>query len=157
MSPTPLQLALLLLGSTLLGVEIWRLRMAMKSRSWACTEGEVTAVRMEEGFPIHVNVGSTDPNDKDDDPVRPVVCYTYSVRGKTFNGSRLFFGPPDLIGYIAGSDAIEGLQRGMKVRVHYDPARPGRSVLRPGPRASSYTLAGTYLVLLAAVAYASFF
>ena len=61
--------------------------------------------------------------------------YRYTVRGKTYTGSRVSF----------RSEYDETATRylpGSAVKVYYDPARPDRSVLQPGAGFSSYLFIG---------------
>ncbi|MDM5177174.1 DUF3592 domain-containing protein [Massilia sp. DJPM01] len=63
----------------------------------------------------------------------PQVAYTFSVDATQYGGTRIAFGIENLYGSPAFAHAYHAMLRvGMHVPVHYHPAKPGYSVLRPG-------------------------
>jgi hypothetical protein len=113
-------LALLLFAMHRL-VRCWPLvRLALASRSWPSTAGEITYLSIGADMPIEA------------DASRPYLHYSYSVAGEPYMGTR-----------IRAGDEYAGVQRlrrllaehypvGRFVRVYYNPLDPEEAVLEPG-------------------------
>jgi hypothetical protein len=88
---------------------------------------------------------------------RPVVRYAYAVDGVCYEGHRIASGEPvDFAAYTRARRVLDAYRPGGTVIVHYDPARPGVSVLRPGmlpvlPPALAIAPAAAVSALLVAV------
>lgn len=99
---------------------------ARASSHWPSVPGRITSSKTEMVVGRHGSSGAD-------------IRYTYSVGGARFNGSRL-----EVVDYSANtsyaSDAVAEFPEGAEVPVHYDPARPGNSVLRPGANWVAYTI-----------------
>ena len=64
---------------------------------------------------------------------RPQVIYSYEVQGRRLEGRRLRFGSePHTRAKSLAQENVAKYQEGSNVTVHYDPARPSKSVLEPG-------------------------
>lgn len=102
------------------------LQEAMASSHWPSVPGRITS----SGTVILTGRHGSEGAD---------IHYTYAVGAKRFNGSRL-----EVVDYSANTshatDAVAEFQEGRDVPVYYDPARPERSVLRPGATWFAYTL-----------------
>ena len=62
---------------------------------------------------------------------KPVIDYTYEVGGTPYRSDRISIGP-DLDSWAAGERRERVFREGAQIRVHYDPAKPDRSVLESG-------------------------
>jgi len=118
-----LGIVLTVIGS---GVTFWLgkpLReQAVASSGWPATEGKITRSVLEESRKDGSTMRSAD------------IGYEYQLDGKTLHGSRVWIGD----GYSASPGhefraAVSRYPVGRPVRVHYNPADPGESVLEPGP------------------------
>jgi hypothetical protein len=65
----------------------------------------------------------------------PRVMYAYEVAGKTYQGSRLRFGPGFLRTQMTAEWKTLDYRPGRTIEVYYNPARPSDSVLEPGVHA----------------------
>jgi hypothetical protein len=113
----------------------WVTRMARLSTTWPAAPGRVLEVWYQE---IH--------DDDIGDSFVPKIRYAYTVRGRTLVGARLWYRVAPLRDHRESMHALRDINKGDAVEVHYDPARPERSVLFPG------TDPGNLLDLLSMVA-----
>jgi len=99
----------------------WRLRIAMASRSWPSVPGRIESAQLN---PVHR--GSMDP-----DRARAFIRYTYKVGPRSFDGWRTRFGwtTDDQ----SAAEDYHFYHDNRDVAVYYDPDKPERSVLEPGP------------------------
>jgi hypothetical protein len=126
------------LGVLLYGYRI--LTFAQVSRAWPSTDGEVAVSDLQ--------------RDEDSDGstmYQAEVSYRYEVGGKPLVANRVFFG--DGVSVSSSAGAVRRVDRypaGSKVRVYYDPEKPARAVLEPGPTWHVYALTaiGAVVVLL---------
>lgn len=106
---------------------------SLRARSWPVAPGQVSASRVARSQGAHGSVFS------------PHVAYTYEVGGVVYEGDTL-----TLIPYASNTsyawDVVHDYPAGARIEVHYDPAFPDRSVLRPGPQ--WFPVAMTALALL---------
>ena len=102
-----------------------RLRDVWLARHWPSTSGTVTRSQ--------VRSHRQQASDGEHYESEPLVDYEYEVGGQHYRGSRISFAVQS-----GGSEVLPTLSRypvGRTVRVYYDPAHPGRSVLeRDMPR-----------------------
>lgn len=120
-----------------------RVRAAARASGWPVTDGEILSAEIV----VH--------RSDDGDEYEPQVRYAYRVAGHRLTGDRLRVGTRRIRSERAiARAAIAHYRAGDRVRVHYDPARPERSVLEPAPTGSGlrpWLLCG--LFLLASSAY----
>ncbi|MFA6114963.1 MAG: DUF3592 domain-containing protein [Sphingomonas sp.] len=121
-----------------------RTRAAERVKDWASVTGEIVSVEV-------IVTSGTD----DDDDYEARVRYAYHAAGRRFTGDRLRVGAR-----LKSSNeamiraAVAPYRAGARIRVHYDPARPGQSVLEPVPVSAdlkTWLIGGIFL--LAASAY----
>lgn len=111
----------------LFGALAWRAwHIRQQSPQWPYVIGEVTASRAYSQNPHGDDMGT--PNHRWQTEVR----YRYEVNGERLTGNRLrAFG----LNHFSKEDAeaeVAPFPIGLKVKVYYDPAKPGTSVLIPG-------------------------
>jgi len=118
---------------------------AAASTTWPATDGKITHSELE-----REEQGGNDKKTLFSKDVR----YDYVLDGRTLEGNRIWFGD-----HFSTSDpsafreAVNRYPVGTAVRVHYDPAEPGVSVLEPGPTwsASLWYLVGIGLMVFGAL------
>ena len=119
---------------------------ALASTSWPTTDGRITRSRLDESRKDGTTHRSAD------------IGYEYEVAGRAFTGTRVWIG--DEYSSSPGNEfraAVERHPVGRRVRVHYDPADPARSVLEPGTSwsGSALYIAGLGVLGLGALMLAS--
>ena len=141
-------------GLLSIGYSAYSYHRATQSRSWPRAEGTVTQASVKHAQTTH---DPGEPNSRQEWYL-PDIQYTYSVRGRSYSGSRILIGEITAMPHEAVLQLIRSYRDGMKVRVYYDPARPAFSVLET--RTDNMTIvlyAAIGAALLAAVVYARFF
>ena len=128
--------ALLLLGLAMLA---WCIRCIIRGRQsclWPTTSGKILKCRMESD------------GDEEMPSMKVRVRYEYEVGGQRFEGTRVAYG------YCGGTVQEEHqmlydeLRRISQIRVHYQPGRPGRSVLVPGFHRLTFTVLAYAIILV---------
>ncbi|HRA19950.1 MAG TPA: DUF3592 domain-containing protein [Anaerolineae bacterium] len=121
-------LALIILGFFHIAATLWSLVNAEASRSWPSTLGTIALSRtLEEHAQSHYGKGIT---------YIPQISYTYGVGDRDYKGDRISFGMP---GWKSKAKALAWVDQhrvGETVKVYYDPAEPGNSVLETHARGS---------------------
>lgn len=124
-------------GTTLLGLagivsgmwHTWRLRIAMASRSWPSVPGRIGNAQLD---PV-IGRGAAGVLESQLDPDRAVafISYTYKIGPRSFDGRRVRFGwgTDDQ----SAAEDYHFYHDNRDVTVYYDPDKPERSVLEPGP------------------------
>lgn len=119
-----------LVGALVLGWSISWLRLARSTLRWSATEGKVVASK------VRVKHARTnDPGDLGSEMRVAAITYLYTVEGRQHQGRRVAPGP-----FPPSARACRRYPKGSSCRVYYDPQRPGRSVLEPGPSAFHWLL-----------------
>jgi hypothetical protein len=117
-------------------VELWRARA---STSWPTVGGMV----------LDAEVVAT-PSDRPHHPdYEAAVRYRYVVEGRTYEATRVYFGPMELNPADAKS-YVKRYSPGTAVTVHYNPAHPSQAVLQAGASAANYVAVGVSLAFLTA-------
>ena len=114
----------------------------VQSASWQTAAGTVLDTRLATSSGTSRNSGPQ---------YSPHVSYMYNVGGRSFVGDQVSFGRLTRgSGYGDAQRFLKRYRRGTIVAVHYDPARPERSVLQPGWTWGSVFMAamGTLFALL---------
>ena len=114
----------------------------VQSASWQTAAGTVLDTRLATSSGTGRNRGSD---------YSAHISYAYNVGGRSFVGDQLSFGRLTRgSGYGDAQRFLKRYRRGTVVAVHYDPARPERSVLQPGWTWGSVFMAamGTLFALL---------
>jgi len=104
------------------------LRDAMSSTSWPTAEGRVISAEIFSTTTHRVREGRYSRREWLSVSSRPSVRYSYSVRGADYESDRIGFVPA----VFDAKALVDELRSAPSVLVHYDPAFPGRSVLRTG-------------------------
>ncbi len=108
-------------------------------KDWSSVAGEILSAEVIE------TVGTDD-----DDDYEARVRYAYHAAGRSFTGDRLRVGAR-----LKSSNeamiraAVSPYRAGARIRVHYDPARPERSVLEPVPVSTdlkAWLISGIFLL-----------
>ncbi len=104
------------------------LLLAHASASWPITQGRI----------IHSEIRSS--SDDDGTTYKPIVRFTYQVRGQEFRSNKVFFGDGDIYtSNIKYSRRItQKYPRGKNVKVFYHPSKPQQSVLEAGLNKKSF-------------------
>lgn len=122
----------------------WQVRglsLAFASLRWHATRGTVLSCRVDD-MPFALgDIGAEDGNHS------AHVRYAYQVLGRAYASTRLTYRPTRWIVFEEAVDYLHGLRRGAEVDVRYDPRRPARAVLVPGP--SDENIVRVVLALLA--------
>jgi hypothetical protein len=128
--------------AVLAGWASWVMHMGRKSMAWPTTPGRVLAAWFDERH-----------DDEDGDTFTPRVRYSYVVRGRTYEGGRLWYRMAPLRNHRESIHALRDIHKGDTIDVHFDPLQPERAVLFPGADASSLLdLAGMFVGLAIRVA-----
>jgi hypothetical protein len=126
----------------LVGWVSWVLRMGRRSMAWPTTPGRVLVVWFDERH-----------DDEDGDTFSPRVRYSYVVRGRTYEGGRLWYRMAPLRDHRESLHALRDIHKGDAIDVHYDPMQPERAVLFPGADVGSiFDLAGMFAGLAISIA-----
>jgi hypothetical protein len=115
-------LVLLALG----GWIAWVMHMAKVATTWPSTPGTVLAVWYDESHDDDVG-----------DSFTPRIRYRYAVRGKSYEGKRLWYRVAPLRDYRESLHALRDINPGDAIDVFYDRDNPQRSVLFPGADAGN--------------------
>ena len=104
------------------------LRLAQASASWPMTQGKIIESK------IHSS------RDSDGTTYKPIVRFTYQVKGQELRGNKVFFGGGGIsTGNRSYSRRItQKYPLGKRVKVFYDPSEPRQSVLEAGLRKKSF-------------------
>ena len=114
---------------------------AAASTAWPTADGRITRSELERFRDEGRTMYSAD------------VAYDYAVAGKTFSGGRVWFGDDFRSSSISTwRRLVDRYPVGMVVKVHYDPAEPGESVLEPG---ATWSGSAIYLIGLGMLAVGS--
>ncbi len=115
-------------GATVMFNGFNSLLLAHASTSWPITQGMI----------IHSEIQSS--SDSDGNIYKPIVRFSYQVRGREFRGNKIFFGSGDIsTGDISYSRRItQKYPRGKTVKVFYHPYEPQQSVLEAGLNKKSF-------------------
>lgn len=135
--------SLMLVGGYFLADRIGKPMRAQAAASvaWPTAEGQITVSRVER----------TNEAGKGKANYTAVITYQYSLDGQTFEGDRVWFGDDYSVSNEFASAFRAAVHRypvGQAVKVHYDPAEPGESVLEPGPTWSGSVFYFIGLVLM---------
>jgi len=134
---------ILLMGIALLQDRAALLLVGRDSVSWPVVDGTVITAKAESVTEVKVGSGWQ---------VR--VNYVYAVGDTTFSGNRLRFSRR--LGdstQVQAEDAMSAYEPGSLIDIHYDPDRPSRSVIEPGPDRQAWfgLVVGVVLVAIAFV------
>lgn len=114
--------ALILAGSIWFLWSLYSLWKGRRSEDWNITTGIVTKSDVID-LSIRKGHGTC-----------PIVHYEYSLRGKTYESDRIFWGNVHTSGSKDASRRVADKYReGTKVTVHYNPGNVQESVLESGP------------------------
>ncbi len=128
-------------GLLLVAYMVYMRREAARSANWPSTEGEVIHSKPRSFSTAYYTMHDAR------------VTYRYWVDGRKYVSSRV---TPESLGFGSRREAEEVAKRfpgGGRVRVYYDPKKPGRAVLLPGKRAdgslpSGFLMAVTFVLLV---------
>lgn len=117
--------------AVVLGWQLQCLRLAFASLRWKPVRARVLSCHVGElpGFIL----GDADFDARADGNHSANVRYAYKVLGTAFVCTRLSYRPTRWILFSEAIDYLQGLRSGIEVDAFYDPARPSRAVLVPGP------------------------
>ena len=133
-------------GMLLLLLVVSALREAMAMKRWPVAKGRILSSKVEQYREIAGagNFGSTRARMT---LYRPAVAYEYEAAGQSFRGDRIAQSPGiNRTLPILAEKTVQRYPSGSAVDVHYNPKRPGESVLEPR------VPAGWIFVLVIAVA-----
>ena len=120
------------------------LMKALSSADWPTVLGRITssklASREETGSS---SAGSTTTVYYAD------VRYTYIVEEKTYGGKKVSFDEVSSNNPVYAREVVNSYPAGKEVSVHYNPDKPGDTVLEAGAEWTSYLLPGMGIVFLA--------
>ena len=122
----------------------WRLLiLAHASRNWPSVEGRVTTSEITKA-----NVGGEQVS------WQPKIEYTYKVDCRDYVSKTIGYHMSGGTTADASSMTVADYPSGKSVSVFYDPTRPSRSVLEPGPSPNNWILVMITTILNAMILYA---
>lgn len=110
----------ILLGGALFGWAAWSCALGWLSRTWPTVEGTILSSTLTHGFSRggpHHDLS---------------VSYSYQVEGTEYTGDTVDFAGATYTFASSGERHFALYPVGARVRVHYNPTTPHRSVLEPG-------------------------
>lgn len=119
-------LASVLLGALaiMLGAEAYQqYRRAARAERWPTVGGRVTSAELVEG-PMLGRIARRTSH-------RAAIAYAYDVAGRTWSGTRVFFGDNAFVTGEAPYQRVEQYEPGSSVQVYYNPEDPSDAVLEP--------------------------
>ena len=119
----------------LCGHSLWR---GLNALRWPATTGRVLEATIDRSRHGGFSSGRYEPR----------VRYEYEVAGRRYIGDRLTFGLLALRSSVYAAEKLFRQKPGDAIRVHYDPRRPERAVLRPGTTFMTFWVLGIGLVFL---------
>lgn len=134
-----------LLGLALFVLGVWDARLAVLSKRWPVTKGEVlsTEVREEKNT---INYYYT-----------PIIRYKYRVHGREYTADVRTFDRDSYRDSDRAGMVTQNYPEGKEIEVHYNPNKPTWAVLQPGIKRKWYFVwyfIGTPLVILIGLALA---
>ncbi|MFO1491620.1 MAG: DUF3592 domain-containing protein [Kiritimatiellia bacterium] len=134
-------------------ISIRDISLAIRSRSWASTDGHVIVSEVRHGRQAGGNARGSRAGNRA--TVRARITYSYSVGGASYTNSAICAGDPH--SFHTGSDVARALVRrfpeGSEVVVHYDTSRPSNALLLTGFIARSLWLGPVASLLFVALGY----
>ena len=135
------------------GLTVWSfvaIRTGLAAKHWPTTSGRVLAARLTGRLPGQGYTPSPDPDRRG--PARPLITFEYVVAGVRYELTTDLhvprFGASRSQAQLAAG-LLPEYQPGDAVTVHYDPQRPARAELRPGPLWNQLTQCAFGWLLLA--------
>jgi hypothetical protein len=113
-------------GAVSLGYAFYMHERAWRARSWPSVEATIKHVSIK-----HAGSSTTNDSGSQTEWFLPIVEFSYTVRGRTYSGARMFVGETASMAHESALALVKPYREGMKVRVHYDPAIPSYAVLNP--------------------------
>ena len=131
-----LRLLLGSLGLAAAAVAVGLLVLGKQSRTWPSTEGRLLEVHVRGFGSVPLGRGGTTPLDA------PLIRYTYVVDDARHEGTSLSLWDVAYTRRFPLKGRLAALASADSVRVYYDPSKPSRAVLFPGPPIGAITLLG---------------
>ncbi len=113
MNPTLMAILGLALGSVLVGAGVLAIVRSMRSQRWPTTQGQIETSNLDYG----------------EDSYSAKLGYRYVVNGKSFRGTRVYFGTFGFISPQPVKRLLERYPAGSVVTVHYCPTQPRLATL----------------------------
>lgn len=123
-----MEIIFLLVGFILLIASIWAIIKSISSKKWPTTDGVITASMIHENERTGSSMSSSSTH------YRPDIEFTYSVSGKSYKSTKLYFGVKLITigGYFKSKKLAKKYPVDKQVKVHYNPAKDKEAVLEPG-------------------------
>jgi len=129
---------MLLGGSALLAFGAYRLYYGYASKKWPTTQGLVLLSHVKKGRGSKSNRTT----------YKAVVSYSYKVKNKTYEGSRVSFGDGASSNHKVACKLVDMFPKGKTIKVYYKPEDPENAVLVPGIHWIGFLLGGIGLILI---------
>jgi len=149
---TPVALVCGGFGLVMLVLILISLREAAAMKRWPVARGRALSSKVEE-YRADAGAGSFGGPRGRMTLYRPVVVYEYEVDGQRYRGDRIAQSPGMNKGVTDfAQEVVQRYASGSAVDVHFNPARPGESVLEPRvPKAWIFALVIAVALLILAV------
>jgi hypothetical protein len=111
-----------------IGLVVFGLRERKKAKaaeSWPTANGSILSARLDQQTRTERSDGRTYTRTS----YTPIIEYTYTVGGQTYQGSRVFPGASMSYDHGTAQNIVNRYQPGAAVAVHYDPGDPTQAVL----------------------------
>lgn len=128
--PMIIFVVLIIFGSILAPIGIYRYNLGKASKSWPSTSGKITYSRVE---------SRTGNNHQE---YRPSVKYTYNLDSNSYTGKQITSSDVYQRNLSAAKDILKKYPVGAEVTVYYHPGDPTKSLLEPGMIKNVYLLLG---------------
>jgi hypothetical protein len=128
-----------LVGGIALAIGIVQYRDGEDTKSWTATTAQITSTDIEQKTETRRD---SDGDRRTSTTYTPIVHYTYSVDGTTYDGARIKMGLSSG-GEGRALDIVERYPIGAEVTAYYDPGDPDSAVLEQGAdRTGTYLFGG---------------
>ena len=112
--------SLILAGFIWLLWSLYSLKKGQESEDWSIIKGVITKSKVYEPY-------------RKGNASIPIVHYEYSLKGKTYQSDRIFWGNVHTSGALSSAQkVVDKYKEGENVTVYYNPKNEQESVLEPG-------------------------
>jgi len=111
-------------------------KKAKATETWPTANGSILSARLDQQTRTERNDGHTHTSTS----YTPIIEYTYTVGGQTYQGNRVFPGASMSYDHGTAQGIVNRYQPGAAVIVHYDAGNPTQAVLETQPKGGNIFL-----------------